>query len=245
MHLKTENFDGPLSLLLDLIEKKKLPIGEVSLADIALQFLDFVKKFENFPVADAASFIETASILMLIKSRSLLPQLELSDEEEENIGDLERRLAAYKFIRELSEGIKKIYGKNPMFGRESFVNFNMEGLFLPPSNLSLSALVKGINDLMNSFPQEQKLPEARVEKIVKLEEKIAELANGLQRKMEMCFSEFSGKGRSGDLRPEEINRARTEIIVSFLALLELVKQGAVMANQNQLFEEISMSRYSS
>ena len=117
MHLKTENFEGPIGTLLDLIERKKMPISGVSLAAISGQFLDHLKTFERLPYADTAGFIETASILMLIKSRSLLPQMEISEEERQSIEELEKRLEIYKFIRDVSGMIKNIYGKTPSFER--------------------------------------------------------------------------------------------------------------------------------
>ena len=113
MHLKTENFEGPIGALLDLIERKKMPIGDVSLATISGQFLDYLKTFEKLPYANTASFIETASILMLIKSRSLLPQMEISEEERQSIEELEKRLEIYKFIRDVSGALKKYLRQIP------------------------------------------------------------------------------------------------------------------------------------
>ena len=90
-----------------------MPIGDVSLAAISGQFLDYFKTFEKLPYADTASFIETASILMLIKSRSLLPQMEISEEERQSAEELERRLEIYKFIRDASGEIKKHLRPDP------------------------------------------------------------------------------------------------------------------------------------
>ena len=113
MLLKTENFEGPIGTLLDLIERKKMPISSVSLAGISGQFLDYLKTFEKLPYADTASFIETASILMLIKSRSLLPQMEISEEERQSIEELEKRLEIYKFIRNVSGSAQKYLRQSP------------------------------------------------------------------------------------------------------------------------------------
>src|SRR3989338_6982727 len=135
MLLKTENFEGPVVLLLDLIERKKMPISGVSLSAISGQFLDYLKTFEKLPYADTASFIETASILMLMKYRSLLHEMEISEEERQSIEELEKRLDIYKFIRDVSGVIKNIYGKNPMFARESFANLDAV-LSVKPANLS-------------------------------------------------------------------------------------------------------------
>ena len=243
MHLKTENFEGPIGLLLDLIERKKMPIGDVSLAAISGQFLDYFKTFEKLPYADTASFIETASILMLIKSRSLLPQMEISEEERQSAEELERRLEIYKFIRDASGEIKNIYGQTPMFARESFANFDVI-LGVKPVNLSLKNIFEGAKNVMSFLPQEENLPQIKVGRIIKLEEKISELAQRIQDNIQTCFSDFSGQNRCGiKLSQEELREIKTEIIVSFLALLELVKQGIAMADQENAFGDINVKKY--
>ena len=243
MYLKTENFEGPVGLLLDLVEKKKMPINGVSLAAISGQFLDYLKTFENLPYADTASFIETASILMLIKSRSLLPQMEISEEERQSIEELEKRLDIYKFIRNVSGAIKNIYGKNPMFVRESFAN--LDALFgVKPANLSLENVLEAARSVISFFPEEESLPQVKIGRIIKLEEKISELAQRIQDNIQTCFSDFSGQNKCGvKLSREELNEMKTEIIVSFLALLELVKRGIALADQENVFGNISVKKY--
>ncbi|MCK6462904.1 MAG: segregation/condensation protein A [Candidatus Pacebacteria bacterium] len=240
MHLvKTHNFEGPFGLLLELIEKKKMPVGEVSLAEIASQYLDAVKNLAEFPARDAASFLETASILMLIKSRSLLPTLELTAEEEQSIGDLERRLELYEFLRELMPHITTCFGKNPMFGRDFYPTLEFKNEI--SSNLSLSAVAASIAAVLNNLPENSKeiLPEARVEKAIKLEEKITELVQRVQESFKICFSDFSGANCRDK---NELGLLKMEIIVSFLALLELAKQGAVAVNQDNLFDKIEIQK---
>ena len=250
MLLKTENFEGPVGLLLDLIERKKMPISEVSLAAISGQFLDHLKTFEKLPYADTASFIETASIFMLMKSRSLLPQMEISEEERQSIEELEKRLDIYKFIRDVSGAIKNIYGKNPMFARESFANF--DALFgVKPANLSLENVLEAARRVISFLPKEESLPQVKIGRIIKLEEKIAELAQRIQDNIQTCFSDFSGlayrqagQNKCGiKLSREELSEMKTEIIVSFLALLELVKQGIAMADQEDAFGNINVKKY--
>jgi len=241
MQIKAGNFEGPIGLLLDLIEKKKMPINEISLAEISGQFIEYIKTFENFPRADTARFIETASILMLIKSRSLLPQMEIDDEDKQSIDELERRLMVYKLIRSSSEAIKNIYGKTPMFQREFFADAN--ATFIKPANLSLENIIEAVKNVVNCLPKEENLPEVKVGKIMKLEEKISELAKRIQENIQTCFSDFSGNGRCGSgLSKEGLSEIKTEIIVSFLALLELVKQGMAMAVQKTPFGDINIQK---
>lgn len=241
MLVKSENFEGPIGLLLDLIEKKKMPINDISLAEISNQFLERVKSFENFPRAEVARFIETASILMLIKSRALLPQMEIDDEEKQSIDELERRLAIYKIIRETSDAIKKIYGKTPMFQRESCVNAGV--IFIKPANLSLENIVETAKNIIKYLPKEESFPEAKIGKIIKLEEKIFALAERMQKNIQTCFYDFARTGDRGKiLTKEELAEIKTEIIVSFLALLELIKQGMAIAVQENPFGDISIQK---
>ena len=97
--VRVGEFEGPLELVLDLIEKRKMHISDVSLSQVADEFIEYIKSFEEFPIADSADFILVASTLLLIKSKSLLPNLQLTEEEQGSIEDLENRLASYKNIK--------------------------------------------------------------------------------------------------------------------------------------------------
>ena len=87
--VKLSQFEGPLAALLDLIEKRKLSINEISLAKVTDQYVEYLKSLEGFPMEEVAGFIAVASTLLLIKSSSLIPSLELSEEETGEIKDLE------------------------------------------------------------------------------------------------------------------------------------------------------------
>ena len=118
MHLKTENFEGTDRNAFGFDRKEKNADKRGVFGGDFHQFLDYFKTFEKLPYADTASFIETASILMLIKSRSLLPQMEISEEERQSIEELEKRLEIYKFIRDVS-GMIKIFTAKPRRLREN------------------------------------------------------------------------------------------------------------------------------
>ena len=83
--VKTKDFEGPLDLLLDLIEKRKFFINDLSLAKVTDDFIAHIQQFENLPMGESAHFILVASTLLLIKSRSLLPQLNLTEEEQTDL----------------------------------------------------------------------------------------------------------------------------------------------------------------
>ncbi|HWP61085.1 MAG TPA: segregation/condensation protein A, partial [Candidatus Paceibacterota bacterium] len=93
--IKGEAFEGPLEALLDLIESRKLSISEISLAEVCDAYLAHIEQLPQLPLGETAQFILVASTLLLIKSRSLLPSLELTADERESVEELERRLACY------------------------------------------------------------------------------------------------------------------------------------------------------
>lgn len=240
-HIKLSQFEGPLDLLLQLIEKRKLSINEISLAEITDQYLDYLNRLDDFPVEEAAYFAVIASTLLLIKSRSLTPSLELTPEEEESIEDLEERLRVYRRIKDLAGLIKEAFGKKPIFRREEkgsslFRSFYKPGEeFLEPKGLSLDVLASSMRGIIESLPKKEKLPEAEVKKIIRLEEKIEELISRIQNAMELSFNEFSVS--RDDIGKEH---KKTEIIISFLAMLELVKRGVIMVRQEALFDSIKI-----
>src|SRR5260221_679919 len=97
--LTLNQFSGPLEALLELIESKRLPVNEISLAKVTDDFLKFLADNPAIDFAMLADFISVASRLILIKSKSLLPDLVLTGEEEMEIKDLEKRLALYRDLR--------------------------------------------------------------------------------------------------------------------------------------------------
>src|SRR3989338_2173930 len=101
--VKTSVYEGPLDLLLELIEKRKLLINDISLAAVAEDYIVRIKQMEALPVGETAEFISLAATLLLIKSRSLLPTLELSEEEGHTIKELEYRLAVYQLLKEAAK----------------------------------------------------------------------------------------------------------------------------------------------
>ena len=225
--VKTSHFEGPLPLLLDLIEKRKLHINEVSLAKVADDFLDYVGKGGLFPVSESADFLLVASTLVLIKSKSLLPNLSLTEEEEGNIAELERRLKAYEVLKEGASLIGTLSRK-----RKSIV-LPLERPIMPvfsPGSLSIGMVVSAIKEIINELPVVEKMSSTVVQKVMSLEEAMTDLSERIKTNLKMSFRDFSHSSKA-----EKIN-----VIVSFLALLEMIKRGIVNAIQANKFEDISI-----
>lgn len=227
--VRQEGFEGPLDLLLSFIEKRKLHISDISLAKVTDDYIEHLKRMGNFPLGDSANFILIASTLLLIKSKSLLPTLALTEEEQGSVEDLERRLKIYKEVKELCLHIKERFGKEVMFmpqGRK------FDPLFSPDSSMTAANLLSAIKNVISSLPKKEALPKAVVRRVISLEETIVNLTERIRGSLRMSFREFAGHHSS----PEQ----RVNIIVSFLAMLELVKQGVINAIQEEKFDDIHM-----
>jgi len=226
--VKLEQFEGPLDLLLELIEKEKLDITRVSLANVADEYLRYINERENITLAGLADFLSVASKLILIKSKALLPLLRFSDEEEKEIKDLERQLAEYKEFKDLSLRIKKLADSpRVIFSRESF--WGISGFFHPPKNINAFDVKKAFMRVLDEIPVEKKLEREIVKEVITLEEKMKHFQNSLKKKIELSFSEIAHSSRD-----------KIEIIISFLAVLEMVKQKIIQVEQGELFRDIKI-----
>ncbi|MFZ2038779.1 MAG: ScpA family protein [Minisyncoccia bacterium] len=224
--IKQESFEGPLDLLLSLIEKRKLFINDISLSKVADDYVAYVREIGNFSIADSANFILIASTLILIKSKSLLPQLNLTEEEQADVSDLERRLKIYQRMKELSVHIKEKFGEKIIFAP---LTRKSEPVFSPDETMTIVNLIGAMREVIKNLPKKEKLPQLVVKKVISLEETIENLTKRIQSSFKMSFNDFAKNQK------EKVN-----IIVSFLAMLELVKEGIINVRQERHFEDIQM-----
>ncbi|HRY82987.1 MAG TPA: segregation/condensation protein A [Candidatus Moranbacteria bacterium] len=226
--IKIEQFEGPLDLLLQLTEDQKLDITRVSLAKIADQYLEYIANTQNITLEHLADFLSVASRLILIKSKALLPMLEFTEEEEAEISDLEHQLAEYKKFKEASKNVSAIFGnQKSAFSRESFLGQSV--VFFPPENMNAEDLAKIFSKILGEIPLIEKLEEEMVREVLTLEEKIEHLQSTLRERVETSFSELVKNAKD-----------KIEVVVSFLAMLEMVKQRIIHVEQGELFSEINM-----
>lgn len=223
--VKTPVFEGPLDVLLNLIEDRKLLINDISLAQVADDYIAYIKNFAELPVEHAADFVFVASTLVLIKSKSLLPTLSLTEEEQGNIEDLQKRLQEYKRIKELSVHVKRMFGSQVIFSRTP--SRAIQPIFSPDSETTPASLMEAMQRIINALPKKQYIPQAVVTSVISLEEMMDRLTDRIKENFQMSFADFVGTAKE-----------RVHVIVSFLALLELVKQGMVSVAQHQNFDDI-------
>ena len=235
-NIKVGPFEGPFGLLLDLVEKRKLFISDVSLAQVTDDFLSYVKNLGDIHPSQVANFIVVASTLILIKSKSLLPGLALTDAEEGDIKSLEERLRLYKLFTELSGHVKKNFGKRIIFSPLERKNEVL--VFLPDEQITRESMMSFVRDVLGKVPKKVFLPEVEVKKVISIEEMISRLTDRIQEAVKMSFRDFTG-GKSGGVVTKE---EKVEVIVGFLAMLELVRNGILDAVQRSHGEDIVIER---
>jgi len=221
--IEAGDFKGPLEALLDLIESRKLSISDVSLATVTDAYITYVESLPEMPLGETAQFVLVASTLLLIKSRSLLPLLELTEEERESVEELEKRLAKYALIRKAAKLLRKNWGVSPyVFPRRTPAR---EPVFTPAEATS-NTILDAARKLMSLLPKPEALAQAVVAPVLKLEEVIANLKQRLSNTVRARWSELVK------------NASRHDSIVHFLAILELVRSGGASVTQDRLFSDI-------
>jgi segregation and condensation protein A len=223
--IETSAYKGPLETLLDLIESRKLSISDVSLASVADGYLAYVEKLPKLPLAETSQFVLVASTLLLIKSRSLLPTLEMTEDERESVEELERRLAQLKVVRSAAKLLRREWGTAPMlFAHRTPIG---EPIFAP-GEASPQTLHASVLKLVRLLPKPEHLASAVVAPVLALEDVITNLQKRLNSALKARWSELT-RGAS-----------RHDSIVHFLAILELVRSGSASVSQDRLFSDITI-----
>jgi segregation and condensation protein A len=156
-----------------------------------------------------------------------LPDIELTEEETEDIDNLEKRLKLYQRIKELSRVLKNNFGTKILF-RTSQTPCRVS-LFAPGNTLNTQNLAICIQEVIRAFPKKELVPNTTVQKVVSLEEMIQNLQEKIHSCLSMRFSEFTSANEKKD---------KIHIVVSFLAILELVKQGLISVKQDKSFADM-------
>lgn len=227
--IKTEAYTGPLDLLIDLIEKRKFLVNDISIASVTDDYMEYVAQFEKNPLRDMAEFIVLASTLLLLKSRSLLPVLELTEAEEENIENLEMRLKRYQIFRNAGKKLGELFGTNKRYEKRFVPDKNP--LFITDAYTNIPELHQALRDVLNDLPSKVEKPKVQVKTVVSLETMISRLKERIERQLTFKFKDFTGSAAE-----------RSTIIVGFLAVLEMVKQGSIIVSQAGRFHDIEIER---
>lgn len=228
LKFKVEKFEGPLDLLLSLIEKEELSISEISLSVIADQYLESLKDVVEKNPDELADFLVVAAKLLLIKSRSLIPQEKILEDEGPS---LEIQLKMYKIFWEASQKLeKRIKEKRFLFFRDK-LPVSIAPRFSPPPSATSERLHQVFLDVLAKITPVIKYPEERLKKVVSIQEKIDRIHQAMAGKETLNFKELLSNAQD-----------KTEIVVNFLAVLEMVRSRQVSVEQTEDFGEIMILR---
>ncbi|WP_069804459.1 segregation and condensation protein A [Thermogemmatispora onikobensis] len=239
-------FEGPLELLLYLIEKRQMEITTISLVAVTDQYLAYLRHWreEELPIANMAAFVAIAARLLFIKSQSLLPRnprQETSEEArqaEEMAAELERHLKEYKIAKEIASVLRqRAEAGLQTYGRSSLLaGIEAQLAWTPPTlvGLEVEALARSFRRLLETRSRAEAeangglvLPQARV----RVSERIAVITARLRQTPRLWLSELLEPGAS-----------RLLIVVTFLAMLDLWKHERISVRQETLFGPILLER---
>jgi segregation and condensation protein A len=234
--VKFEVFEGPLDLLLYLIKKDEVDIYEVNLTQLATQFIEYLETLRLLDLEIAGEFLVMASTLMYIKSRELLPAdqqvlTEGEDEGEDPRWELIRQLVEYKKFKDAAAQLQVLeYRQEDVFPRLP-VKPEFDSPPVPPRpDVSIFDLVNAVNSVLQRFNQREDLRDIFEDKW-SVSEKIEHLMRAITTRASLKFSElFEGV------------TSRSEVVVTFLALLELIRLKQIAALQREPFGEIELAR---
>ncbi len=223
-----DKFSGPLDLLLQLIEKNELDIAEVSILKITDEFVKYVETLEEIKPDELADFLVMAARLLFYKSSLLMPGL-LGNQEEP--GELVNQLKIYREYYLASKTIHKIFNKQDIaFSRDKFPAGLVQRSFRLKTKITPTILKNYCESVLQVVVSQMKLAQRTIRKVISLKEKIAQIVKLLKKVKELKVGSL--------VSPQN----RAEAVVTFLAVLELVKEKTIHIEQDGLFEEITITR---
>ena len=222
-----EGFDGPLDLLLELVEEKKLDIITVRLGDLADTYLARVRAMAELSAEEVSAFLALASRLVLLKARSLLPSLEpLPEEEVESEEELRARLLEYAVVRERASAL----GARLRAGERAF---HREGgtVELPPRGGEVDALALAFSRVLALAAKQREEDIVAPGERYSVEQRTAEIEALIASHGSVSFANLLGETRSVGFA-----------VVTFIALLDLYRRGVIDLTQDDLFGDILITR---
>lgn len=228
-NVKLEVFEGPFDLLCNLIEKSKINIYDIPIAEITNQYLEYIRKMQEFNLEFDSEFLVLAATLIQIKSKMLLPKHETKDDQVEMELDDPRqslvlKLIEYKKFKTISYKLKELED------RQSKVFFRNESLYNPKYSIDKAYMDKDkIYEIYMNLSE--KLKTKHKVKIVdreiyNIKDKIKDIINRINKKSVINFTQLL------------LKFSKREIIITFLAVLELIKQKVISVEQNGVFSKI-------
>ena len=235
--LKLDNFEGPLDLLCHLVDKNKMDINEVNISDITDQYIEYINKVQGLKLEVTSEFLVMASTLLYIKSKSLLPKVDIGEGEEDiTEEELIRRILEYKKYKEISKKLKELYNeyskrliklpeKIELPNRKIEEEYNKDIII----NSYKSIVEKNKNKVNKNATDIEKI--AIIEKVT-IASKVKDIFKELGKKPRFIFNKLCKVNKYNKL----------ETITAFSGVLELSRQKEIFTDQQSLFGDITIEK---
>jgi segregation and condensation protein A len=225
--VKNDSFEGPLDLLLSLIEKEKLDICQISLAKVTSSYLETITEI-NSDANEMAEFLVIAAKLLYLKSKQLIPSAETAEEEAE-IEDLEEKLKEYQKYKAAAKHLEDIIESGARsFAKRSKSEAQIE--FTPPKDINGELLFAIFNEVLIRTKEDQnEIVEIKSEPKVTIDDKKIYLKHILKGNKKISFREALKSAKT-----------KVEVIVTFLAVLEMIKHKEIKVSQNDNFTDFEI-----
>ncbi|MDQ5957410.1 MAG: segregation and condensation protein [Patescibacteria group bacterium] len=223
--IRQGRYEGPYTKLLDMIESRKLSISEISLSQIADEYISYIKGLEYINPLDMSQFVQVASTLMLIKAKSLLPSIEYNEEEKDQIDKLEKKLELLKELRIAEKNIQESFGIHPIYNKKKEKIKRVEDMvYDKPASLTSENIVAIALLTLAKMPNFERLKQVAVRQAIRIEKVIERIMEHINQGIDSLKGFAQNFSDGADQKTIKKN-----IIVSFLAILELLKSGMIDA----------------
>lgn len=233
--IKNGDFEGPLDLLCYLIDKNKMDISEVRIADITDQYLEYIKQSEEQELEVTSEFLIMATTLVLLKSKKLLP-VEIEEEDELTEEELLQRIIEYKQYKEVATILKEMYSenKNRLYKMSDKIELKEQKF---ERTYESSIITEMYSNLLKKNTEKINANAKNIEKIaitetVSVADKVKEIFRELIRNSKFVFSKLFSLN----------NCSKMEVITAFSGVLELTRRSKVTAEQEELFGDILIKK---
>ena len=235
--IKIENFEGPIDLLLHLIDKNKMNICDVKLSEITDQYIEYIKKMEEMNLEITSEFLVMASTLIYIKSKSVLPK-NVEEEEEISAEELLHRIIEYKKYKEITKRLRQMYEESGVRYYKAPENIKLPKQELKENQYNEENIVSVYKQLLERNTQKINENAKNIEKIAitdtyTVASKVKEMLKELIKKPKFVFNALFSLNKC----------EKEEVITAFSGLLELSRRNKVVTSQEELFGDISVQKH--
>lgn len=235
--IKIENFEGPIDLLLHLIDKNKMNICDVKLSEITDQYIEYIKKMEEMNLEITSEFLVMASTLIYIKSKSILPK-NVEEEEEISAEELLHRIIEYKKYKEITKKLRQMYEESGVRYYKAPENIKLPKHELKENQYNEENIVSVYKQLLERNTQKINENAKNIEKIAitdtyTVASKVKEMLKELIKKPKFVFNALFSLNKC----------EKEEVITAFSGLLELSRRNKVVTSQDEIFGDISVQKH--